>query len=317
MNLLFIGTGDIGIPTLEMLANLPGHRLVGVFTQPDKPVGRHQELTAPPVKLCALRHGVPVFQPEKIRAQSAVDAIRNLKPDLIVVMAYGQILPQAILDTPPVACLNLHASLLPRHRGAAPVQAVIEAGDPESGISVMHLSAGLDEGDVVLRKKIPVRRRETGGSLHDRLAVLAPGALSDALSILGRGELLPRFPQDPALATYAARLTRENGRINWNAGAVEIERKIRALNPWPAAYATLPAADGRALRLKIFSAIVCRKNSGPAGAVLRADGRGLLVGCGNGSLLLREIQLEGRRRMTVRDFLPGHPVTAGTSLGGN
>jgi len=314
MRILFIGTGDIGVPALEMLAQASDHQIVGVITQPDKPVGRHQEIIATPVKKIALRYGIPVYQPEKIRVPSFIEEIQNLKPDIIVVMAYGQILPQAILDIPPVACLNLHASLLPRHRGAAPIQAAIEAGDRESGITVMHVSAGLDEGDVWLWKKIPVRRRETGGSLHDRLAALAPEALSEALSMIGRGSV-PRIPQETPLATYAAKLTRDNGLIDWTAGVVEIDRKIRAMNPWPAAHTTLPAEDHPPRKLKVFSVIVCRKSSGPCGVVLRADKQGILVGCGTGSLLLREIQLEGRRRMSVREFLSGHPVVPGVKLG--
>jgi len=314
MRILFIGTGDIGVPTLEMLVQSREHQLVGVVTQPDKPVGRHQEIVATPVKKVALRHGVPVYQPEKIREQSAVVEIQKLKPDLIVTMAYGQILPQAVLEVPVVACLNLHASLLPRHRGAAPIQAAIEAGDRETGITVMHVSAGLDEGDVLLWKKIPVRRRETGGSLHDRLAALAPVALCEALAMIGRGTLT-RIPQEASLATYAAKLTRENGLIDWSAGAVGIDRKIRAMNPWPASHTTLPADDNRPRKLKVFSAIVCRKSSGPCGTVLRADKHGILTGCGSGALLLREVQLEGKRRMSVREFLSGHPVHAGARLG--
>ncbi|MEI8341607.1 MAG: methionyl-tRNA formyltransferase [Verrucomicrobiota bacterium] len=315
MRILFIGTGDIGVPSLEMLAKSGEHSLVGVVTQPDKPVGRHQEIVATPVKKLALQYGIPVFQPEKIRAESALSEIQNLKPDLIVVMAYGQILPQAVLDAPSVACLNLHASLLPRHRGASPIQAAIEAGDLESGITVMHVSAGLDEGDVLLSKKIPILRRETGGSLHDRLAALSPVALVEALSIISQGNL-PRVPQDPAQVTYAAKLTRENGHIDWSADAIVIDRKIRAMNPWPASYTTLPGGNLQPRKLKVFSAILCRKSSGPVGEVLRADKHGLLVGCGSGALLLRSIQLEGKRRMSLREFLPGHPVAPGTVLGG-
>ena len=314
VRILFIGTGDIGIPALEMLAQSPEHQVVGVVTQPDKPVGRHQEIVATPIKKVALRHGIPVWQPEKIREPSALAEIQNLKPDLIVVMAYGQILPQAVLDAPSAACLNLHASLLPHHRGAAPIQAAIEAGDSESGITVMHVSAGLDEGDVLLWKKIPIRRRETGGSLHDRLAALAPEALREALAMIGQGSA-PRISQEASKATYAAKLTRENGLINWDAGVIETDRKIRAMNPWPAAHTTLPAHDGRPRKLKVFSAIVCRKSSGPCGEVLRADKHGILVGCDGGAMLLREIQLEGKRRMSAREFLSGHPVAAGTKLG--
>ena len=260
----------------------------------------------------AIEHGIPVFQPEKIRAPEALAEIQGLHPDLIVVMAYGQILPQSVLDAPSVACLNLHASLLPRHRGAAPIQAAIESGDREAGVTVMHVSAGLDAGDIFLEKRIRIRRRETGGTLHDRLALLASEALQAALESIDRGEII-RVPQDLSRVTYAAKLSRENGVIDWSLNAISIEQKIRAMNPWPASYTTLPGAAVR--KLKVFSAIVCRKISGPAGEVLQADRRGLLVGCGQGAVLLREIQLEGKRRMTVREFLPGNPIACGTILG--
>lgn len=313
MRILLIATGDIAIPTLNWLAESESHSLVGVVTQPDKPVGRHQEIVAAPLKKAALQQGVPVFQPEKIRDPAALAVIQNLRPDLIVVMAYGQILPQSLLDAPSVACLNLHASLLPRHRGAAPIQAAIESGDFETGVTVMHVSAGLDAGDILLDKKIRIRRRETGGTLHDRLALLAPEALSEALESVGRG-LIPRIPQDPSLVTYAAKLSRENGLIRWDSDAIAIERKIRAMNPWPASHTTLPGGQGPR-KLKVFSAIVCLKSSGAPGEVLQADRHGLLVGCGRGAVRLREIQLEGKRRMTVREFLPGHPIGCRTILG--
>jgi len=314
MRILFIGSGDIGIPSLALLIESRNHSLVGLVTQPDKPVGRHQEIVSSPIKKLALQHGLPVFQPEKIRDPAALGEIQNLKPDLIVVMAYGQILPQSLLDTPSFACLNLHASLLPRYRGAAPIQAAIEKGDSETGITVIHMSSGLDAGDIFLHKKIRIRRRETGGTLHDRLALLAPQALEEALKRIAEGEI-PRIPQDLSQVTYAAKLSRENGWIDWNLDAIEIERKIRAMNPWPASYTTLIGNGISPRKLKIFSAIVCRKISGPCGEVLRADRHGLLVGCGRGALLLGEIQLEGKRRMKSREFLSGNPIASGTVLG--
>lgn len=334
MRILFFGTGDIGIPSLQFLAESSECPLIGVVTQPDKPVGRHQELQPSPIKKLALRCGIPVFQPERIREPAAIAQIQDLAPDVIVVMAYGQILPRAVLDAPARACLNLHASLLPRHRGAAPVQAAIESGDRQSGITVMHVAEGLDTGDILLSKSIPIRRRETGGSLHDRLAVLAPQALAEALGLIGQG-IIPRTPQvpsssqpvvsafplsafcfSPALPTYAAKLGREDGHIEWSAGAAIIDRKIRAMNPWPVAFTTIPGTDGQPRKLKIFTAIVCRRTSGPPGEVLCSDRNGILVGAGSGGLLLREIQLEGKKRMSARDFLLGHPMPAGTILGG-
>jgi methionyl-tRNA formyltransferase len=314
MRILFIGSGDIGLPVLEMLIQSDRHHLVGVISQPDKPVGRHQELQPSPVKQLALRHHVAVFQPARIRDQAAIEQVRFLRPDVIVVMAYGQILPREVLCAPSVACLNLHASLLPRHRGAAPIQAAIEAGDRESGITVMHVSEGLDAGDILLERKIALRRRETGGSLHDRLAALAPEALGEALTLLKQGRA-PRVPQEASQATYAAKLSRENGRIDWRADRFAIDRKIRAMNPWPAAFTTLPGPDGLPRKLKIFGAILSRKSSGTPGEVLHTDKHGILVASGGGGLLLRDVQMEGKKRMSARDFLLGHPVPPGTLLG--
>ena len=313
MRILFIGTGDIGLPTLGWL--LREHHVVGVVAQPDKPVGRKQELAPPPTKRLALEHGVPVLQPRRIRDAAAVEEIAALAPEVIVVMAYGQILPKALLDLPRLACLNLHASLLPAHRGAAPIQASILAGDAQTGIAVMWMDEGLDTGDILLMRPLPIRRRETGGSLHDRLAALAPGALAEALALLAACTA-PRIPQEAERATYAAKLSRESGVIDWNAPAAAIDRQVRAMNPWPAASTLLPAAAGEPpRRLKVFSLIRCRKAGGEPGTVLRADKRGILVAAGNEAVLLRDVQLEGKRRMPVHDFLLGHPLAAGTRLG--
>ena len=243
---------------------------------------------------------------------AALEELRAFAPDVIVVMAYGQILPKALLEMPRIACLNLHASLLPKYRGAAPIQAAIEAGERESGVCVIYMAEGLDTGDVLLAKSLPIRRREIGGTLHDRLGLLAQAALAEALPLLAHGSA-PRVPQDDALATYAPKLTREHGEIRWAAGWQAAERKIRAMNPWPSAHTWLPA-DGARRKLKVFSAIVHRRDAGAPGEVLRADRHGLLIGTGDGALLLREIQLEGKRRMTAREFLQGHPVMPGTLL---
>jgi methionyl-tRNA formyltransferase len=215
-----------------------------------------------------------------------------------------------LLNVPPVACLNLHASLLPRWRGAAPISATIAAGETETGITVMFMDEGLDTGDILLRKMIPIRRRETAGTLHDRLAALAPEALREALELLGQ-HCAPRAPQNDALATHAPKLSREDGRIEWSSPAVVIERKIRALNPWPSAHTTIKLREEQPQVLKIFSAIVSRKKSGKPGAVLSTDKSGILVACGEGSVLLCDLQLEGRRRMSAREFLLGHPLPEG------
>ena len=313
MRILYIGTGDIGLPALGWLLG-SGHEIAAIFTQPDKPAGRSMELLAPPVKRLALGHGIPVYQPLKMRAAEAVAQVQAVKADLIVVMAYGQILPKGVLDAARVACLNLHASILPRHRGAAPVQAAILAGDTETGITVMYMDEGLDTGDILLVHRIPIHRHETGGMLHDRLAAAAPAALAEAAGLLERGEA-PRIPQDNALATYAKKLGREDGAIQWERGSELVSRQIRAMNPWPGAFTYLPAREGPPRKLKVHAAAQNRRRSGEVGRVLRADARGILVGCGSGSVLLRVIQAEGKRRMTAKDYLLGNSVAAGTTLG--
>ncbi len=313
MRVVFMGTGEIGAPAFRWLLESPEYEVVAAVTQPDKPVGRKQELQASAIKRLALEHGVPVLQPVKMRALESVAEIVALKAEVIVVMAYGQILPGAVLNAAELACLNLHASLLPRWRGAAPIQAAIEAGDRMTGITVMYMAAGLDTGDILLMKETLIRRRETGGSLHDRLGLLAVEALAEALPPLARGAA-PRMPQDEADVTYAAKLSRENGLIDWAATPAEIDRRIRAMNPWPAAHTFLPTPEG-ARQLKVFSCIQHRRESGAPGVVLRADKRGILVGARGGAVLLRDIQLEGKKRMSARDFLLGHPVASGAILG--
>jgi len=313
VRLVFIGTGDIGVPTLNALLKESAHTLAGVVTQPDKPAGRKQELLSSPIKQIAQQHGVSVYQPVKIRAPGAIDPIREWQPDVIVVMAYGQILSRELLGLPHVACLNLHASLLPRHRGAAPIQAAILAGDRETGITVMFMDEGLDTGDILLKKTLPIRRRETGGSLHDRLALLAPDALRKALTLL-ENSAAPRIPQDNALATYAKKLERDDGKIDWSHSAENIDRKIRAFNPWPAAFTFLPAREEQSLKLKIFSTIRMRRHCGKPGEILRADKHGLLIAACAEALLLRDVQLEGKKRMSAGEFLRGFPVAVGTVL---
>ncbi len=313
MRIVYLGTGDIGIPTLQWLFQTDEHHVLAVVTQPDKPAGRGLEMKASPIKELALRHHVPIFQPAKIRDPHALAQLNFLRPDVIVVMAYGQILPASVLRAGRIACLNLHASLLPRNRGAAPIQAAIESGDPETGMTVMWMDEGLDTGDVLLAKKMAIRRRETGGTLHDRLAELAPEALAEALTLLKQGRA-PRLPQDAASATHSKKLTRENGAIEWSATAPAIDRRVRAMNPWPCAFTTIPGETG-ARKLKVFSVIQTRKHTGQPGEVLRADKHGILVAARDGSVLLREVQLEGKRRMNAREFLLGHPVAKGTMLG--
>src|SRR5438128_7141166 len=312
MRIVFIGTGDIGVPTLQALLNSE-HEVVGVVTQPDKPVGRAQLVEQPPIKK-ALMSGAPdtsqartgrarpmaVLQPERIKHRQAIEEIRALKPDVIVVMAYGQILPGDVLEIPKIASLNLHASLLPRWRGAAPIQAAIAAGDRETGITVMYIDEGLDTGDILLQRKIDILPAETGGSLPARLAKLAPNALLDSLRLLAEGNA-PRIPQDNILATYASTLNRADAMTDCSQPAEAIERKVRAFNPRPGAFIKL---GGR--NLKIFSASIVDLRGKP-GEILRSE-KELVIAAGKDALSLGEVQLEGKRQMSAAEFLRGHRV---------
>jgi len=317
MRIVFIGTGEIGVPTLRALLN-SGHEVVAVVTQPDKPVGREQRIEPAPIKKLLGRNdgfqtpkgfgaGKPplleILQPAKIKEPHTIEEIRGLTPDVIVVVAYGQILPRDVLEIPRLACLNLHASLLPRWRGAAPIQAAIAAGDCETGITVMYMDEGLDTGDVLLQRNVEILPNDTGESLHDRLAQIAPEALLESLRLLAAGNA-PRTPQDNAHATYAPKLKREHGLIDWSESADAIERKIRAYNPWPGAFMKLDRQN-----LKVFSASVVDLNGQP-GEVLRND-KDLIVAAGKGALSLAEVQLEGKRRMSAVEFLRGHGVLVG------
>lgn len=307
---VFMGTGEIGLPALDWLAHSKSVRLVGVVTQPDRPVGRSQVFTAPAPKRFLGSTSVPILQPEKVRRPEALAAIQALAPDLIVVAAYGQILPKALLETPRLACINLHASLLPKHRGAAPIQAAILAGDRHTGMTIMYMAEGLDTGDILLAKSIPIRRRETADSLRDRLGALGPQALEEATDLLFSGKA-PRIPQDDAAASYAPKLDRSSGRIDWALSCWDLDRHVRAMNPWPSAYTEIPGDDGLVRKLKIWRALPLHRVKGERGTVIRTSRRGILVACGEGALLLREVQLEGKRRMPAEEFLPGFATSPG------
>jgi methionyl-tRNA formyltransferase len=304
MQIVFIGTGEIGLPTLRALLRAPKHQLIGVVTQPDKPVGREQRIQPPPIKAELATLSVPVFQPVRIRNDEVIAKIRGHAPDVIVVMAYGQILPKSVLAIPRIACLNLHASLLPRYRGAAPIQAAIVAGDRETGITIIYMDEGLDTGDMLLQTKLTILPDETGGSLHDRLAQAAPEALLGALDLLA-GKCPPRTSQQSADASNSPKLTREDGQIDWSEPAELIERKIRAFDPWPGTFAELSDAAGKAHRLKIFRALVSNQSIGDPGTIVTPNDEEVLVATGRGALCLDEVQLEGRRRMRAADFLRG------------
>ena len=315
MRAVFIGTGEIGVPTLQALLRSE-HQVVGVVTQPDKPVGREQKIQPPPIKKALTRNDglqtaagsspvgklpfLEILQPARIKDPQAIEAIVALQPDAIIVTAYGQILPRPILEIPRVACLNLHASLLPRWRGAAPIQAAIAAGDRETGITVMYMDEGLDTGDILLQRKIDISPDDTGGSLHDRLAQIAPAALLESLALLENANA-PRISQDKSLATYAPKLKRGDGQIDWFESANVLERKIRAFNPWPGAFMQFSNKH-----LKIFSASIVDLRGTP-GEILQSNNK-LIIAAGRGALSLNEVQLEGKRRMSGTEFLRGQPA---------
>lgn len=299
MRVVVVATGDIALPTWDWLVQ-SDLEVVALVTQPDKPAGRRMEMTAPQIKQRAIAAGVPVMQPESLRKKSAIDAVAALRPDLIVVMAYGQILTERFLAIPPLACINLHASLLPKYRGAACIQAAIDAGEPASGISVMHMVRALDAGDVILQKTLPITEATTGGSLHDELAELAPVALAEAIALLHSGQA-PRLPQDEQAVSYVGKLLRDHGRLDWRQSAVSLERKIRAYDPWPGTYSVM--ANGA--RVKIFppTRVITGIEIEPGAAI--ANNSEWLIGCGVGALAMSTVQAEGGKRISAMDFARG------------
>ncbi|NWG39642.1 MAG: methionyl-tRNA formyltransferase [Hydrogenophilaceae bacterium] len=306
MKVIFAGTPEFARLALAAII-AAGHEVVLVLTQPDRPSGRGMKLTPSPVKVEAQQHGIPVYQPEKLKDPASHETIRTAGADVMVVAAYGLILPQAVLDIPLLGCLNIHASLLPRWRGAAPIQRAIEAGDSETGICIMRMEAGLDTGPVLLEKRLPIAGTDTGGSLHDKLALLGATAIVEALA--GLQNLKPS-PQPEAGVTYAAKLSKEEARLDWQLPADVIVRKIRAFNPVPGAWTTL---NGEPLKIWQADAIGLKGNPGE---VLRADSEGLVVACGQGAVKVTELQKAGARRMDVATFLAGSKIISGTRLDG-
>lgn len=299
MRIVFMGTPDFAVPSLERLLR-DGHQVVGVFTQPDKPQGRGYKLAPPPVKAVALERGIPVFQPAALRDGTALEQLRPLDPQLIVVVAYGKILPREILELPPLGCINLHGSLLPKYRGAGPIQWSVIRGEPVTGVTTMYMAQGLDTGDMILKSQTPIGPEETYGELHDRLKELGAQCLSETVELIERGQA-PRIPQDDALASYAPMLDKELARLDFSKPARELHNLIRGLSPWPVAHTTL---EGK--RLKVHRARLAQvpQHQARPGAVLPEGGR-LLAACGQGALELLEVQLEGGRRMSGQEFLRG------------
>lgn len=305
MRLVFAGTPEFAACSLDALL-AAGHEVVLVLTQPDRPAGRGMKLQASPVKLRAEKAGIPVYQPDRLKSPESWEPIREVAADLMVVVAYGLILPQAVLDIPRQGCVNVHASLLPRWRGAAPIHRAIEAGDTETGVCIMQMDAGLDTGPVLSRVLLPIDSRETTQTLHDRLAVSGAQLLCETLA-----QSLPAaVAQSETGVTYAHKISKEEGLINWQTSAVEIDRKVRAFNPFPAASFML---DGQVVKVWA-SELVEGGVAGEPGRVLCADAQGILVSCGEGVLRLMQIQSAGGRRMSAGDYLAGHSLPAGTQL---
>ena len=309
MRILFMGTPDFAVASLSALL-AAGHEVCGVFTQPDKPKNRGMKLQASPVKEFALAHDIPVFQPVKMRDGEAMGYIRDLDPALIVVAAYGRILPDDILDYPAHGCINVHSSLLPRYRGAAPINWAILNGDRTTGVTIMHMAAELDAGDIILQGETDIGPDETAPELFDRLAALGGGLLVEAVGPIERGEAA-RMPQTASEVTYAPMLGRELSPIDWTKPAQTLHDQVRGLLPWPCA-----TAEFGGIRCKVFSTAVLDGTTDlKPGTVAEAGKDGIVMACGGGSLLrVRELQPDGKKRMAAADFLRGHPLTAGEML---
>lgn len=307
MRIVFMGTPDFAVPSLEKLTD-EGYEVVGVFTQPDRPKGRGNKLTPSPVKICAGKHGIPVFQPEKIR-RDGVKTLRELKPDLCVTAAFGQILSQEILDIPPLGSINVHASLLPRHRGSAPIAHAILQGDRKAGVTTMWMDRGIDTGAMLLRAETEIGETETCGELTERLSRLGAEVLGKTLKMLENGTLRS-IPQNEDEMTYDPMLTREMGEMNFTGTADSARGQINGLNPWPCASVML---EGE--RLKLLRA-ACAEGKGEPGEVLVSDPKkGLVIACGDGAVQILELQAPGGKKMRAEDYLRGHGIPAGTRLG--
>ena len=319
MRIVFMGTPDFSVPALKALVEV-GHQVIAVVTQPDKPKGRGKEVQMTPVKIQAMEYGIPVYQPAKVREASFVEVLKGMEADVYVVIAFGQLLPKAVLELPKYGCINIHASLLPKYRGAAPIQWCVIDGERETGITTMMMDVGLDTGDMLEKTVIPIEEKETGGSLHDKLSLAGGALILSTLKKLEEGTLV-RTPQTDEGTCYAKMLTKSLGDIDWNQSAVSIERLIRGLNPWPSAYTLW---NGKTI--KIWSADVTTSREAAAflsesgvpsetgitpGTVVCSDKHSLVVCTGDGLLSVRELQMEGKKRMDTPAFLRGYPIPEG------
>lgn len=308
MNIIFMGTPDIAAVVLDKLIHSE-HIILAVVTQPDRPKGRGKLVQYTPVKELALEHNIAVYQPNKVKEEGFLNILEDLNPDVIVVAAFGQIIPKAILELPQYGCINVHASLLPKYRGAAPIQWSIIDGEDKTGITIMHMDVGIDTGDMIMSIEVPIEPKETGGSLYDKLALCGGDLLLKALEAIENGTATGEKQKDEDF-TYAKRLDKSMGIIDFNQSAIKIERLIRGLNPWPSAYTLL---DGKTL--KIWSAdVIADKSKGKPGEIISVTKDYIIVKTGDGNLAIEELQLEGKKRMTVNAFLMGYSVVQGTIL---
>lgn len=312
LRIIFAGTPEFAAHHLQALLD-SHHQVIAVYSQPDRPAGRGKKLSSSPVKTLALAHQVPVYQPLSLKDPAAQAELQALNADIMVVVAYGLLLPKAVLDIPRLGCINVHASLLPRWRGAAPIQRALEAGDTVTGVTIMQMDVGLDTGDMLVKAECPILPDDTGGRLHDRLLTLGPSALLKALDELARGATKPE-QQDDSQSCYAAKLQKDEAQLDWRMPAEVLARKVRAFNPFPVAFTCLTDSSER---IRIWEAqAVTAAAAVPEGTVTEVDSRGVLVRCGTGSLLLQRLQLPGKTPMAVEDILRGHPqlFTPGQTL---
>lgn len=309
MRIIFMGTPEFAVQVLEAIVKA-GHEVVGVYTQPDKPKGRGKSMQYTPVKEKAVEYNIPVFQSEQVRKPEVVEQMKKLKPEAIVVVAFGQILPETILNLPPLGCINVHASLLPKYRGAAPIQRVIIDGEKESGVTTMYMAKGLDTGDMIEKMVVPIEPKETGGTYHDKLAAAGAQLCLSTLQKLADGTA-PRIPQDDELSCYAHMLNKSMGELDFQKPAEELERLIRGLNPWPSAYTRL---EGKTL--KIYEAdVIEEEGTAEPGTVTAVDKKSFTVQCNPGALRITSLQLEGKKRMETAAFLLGYRISTGMQLG--
>ena len=309
---VFMGTAEIAQPVLRALATSDAVEMIAVVSQPDRPKGRKLQLQPTAIKSTALELDLPVHQPEKCRDDAFLDELRSWKPDVIAVMAYGQILPQTLLDVPVHGCLNVHTSILPKYRGAAPIQWAIWDGEPETGVTIMKMDAGMDTGDIVVCESTPIGPEDNAQTIHDRLGQIGAGLLAKVLPRYVAGEI-NLTPQENSLATHARKITKDDGHLDWSRSSGQLFNQIRALTPWPGTFCHWHSDSGDA-RLKIHRVHPVDGPAVPAGQVIKADREGLIVSCGEGCLQIDELQKEGGKRLAARDFLSGNNLAPGAKL---